>query len=137
MILRKYGTNVHSVVPHFDSSALNEIAFQKDDRLSMSWQEFSDKYEPVTRHELVAQAEGSVQQECEEQILKELRQQLDTIEVGLQNGQVLFIESEAGRDYPKMREKQQTIVVGMDNRLHFQRTVDPPLRVGVYAARSS
>ncbi len=137
MILRKYGTTVHSVVPHFDSRALNEIAFQKDDEVSMPWNEFAEKYQPVAKHELVARAAGGVQHECEEQVLRELRQQLDTLQMRLLTGQVLFIESEAGKDYPKMREKQQTIVVGMDNRLHFERTIDPPLRVAVYAARQS
>jgi hypothetical protein len=137
MILRKYGATVHSVVPHFDSRALNEISFQKDERVSMPWPEFAEKYQPVSRHELVARAEGDVQQEAEEKVLTELRHQLEGLEVRLQTGQVLFIESEPGKDYPKMREKQQTIVVGMVNRLHFERTVDPPLRVAVYAARQS
>jgi hypothetical protein len=137
MILRKYGTTVHSVVPHFDSRALNEIAFQKDERVSMPWPEFSEKYESVSRHELTGRAEGDVQNEVEEKVLNELRHQLEGLEVRLQTGQVLFIESEAGKDYPKMREKQQTIVVGMENRLRFERTVDPPLRVAVFQLRSS
>jgi len=137
MILRKYGTTVHSVVPHFDSRALNEIAFKKDERVNMPWPEFTEKYQSVARHELVARAEGDVQQEVEEKVLNELRHQLEAIEVRLQTGQVMFIESEAGKDYPKMREKQQTLVVGMENRLHFERTVDPPLRVAVYQVRQS
>jgi hypothetical protein len=137
MILRKYGSTVHSVVPHFDSRALNEIAFRKDDKVSLPWSEFTEKYDSVARHELLARAEGEVQHEVEEKLLNELRHQLEALEVRLQTGQVLFVESESGKDYPKMREKQQTIVVGMDNRLYFERTIDPPLRIAVYAARSS
>ena len=137
MILRKYGTTVHSVAPHFDSNALNEIAFKKDDRISMPWSEFEEKYHRVTRHELLASAEGDVQRDCEEKVLNDLRHQLEAIEVRLQTGQVLLIESESGKDYPKMREKQSMIVVGMDNRLHFERTIDPPLRIAVYAVRQS
>ena len=103
----------------------------------MPWPEFTEKYQSVARHELIARAEGDVQQEVEEKVLNELRHQLEAIEVRLQTGQVMFIESEAGKDYPKMHEKQQTIVVGLENRLHFERTVDPPLRVAVYQVRQS
>jgi hypothetical protein len=49
---------------------------------------------------------------------------------------VVVIESEQGKDYPKTREKTTTQVVGNENRLHFERTIDPPLRVALYRPRN-
>ncbi|HSL69721.1 MAG TPA: hypothetical protein VK864_05735 [Longimicrobiales bacterium] len=137
MILRKYGTTVHSVVPNFDARAMNEIGFQKDGAFSLAWDEFQQKYSRVKGHELSAQAEGGVQQVAEEKVLNDLKAQLQQIESALAGGSVLLIESEAGKDYPKTREKQRTLVVGGENRLHFERVVEPPLRVGVYAEQVS
>jgi hypothetical protein len=135
MILRRYGSSVHSVQPNFDSRAMNEIGFQKDGALSLSWDEFEQKYRRAEGHELTSRAEGFVQQEAEDQVLRDLLEQLNRVTAGLQDGSVVFIESEAGKDYPRTREKQKTVVVGMDNRLHFERTVEPPLKVAVYAER--
>jgi hypothetical protein len=123
------------VEPNFDSRAMNEIGFQKNGALSLSWEEFEQKYRRVEGHELTSRAEGFVQNEAEDQVLRDLLEQLKRVEAGLANGSVVLIESEPGKDYPRTREKQKTVVVGMDNRLHFERTVDPPLRVAVYAER--
>jgi hypothetical protein len=133
MILRRYGNSVHSVDPNFDARAMNEIGFQKNGTLSLAWDEFEERYQRREGHALVARAEGYVQQEAEEQVLKELGDQLRQLQQQLEAGSVLLIESELGKDYPKTREKQKTIVVGAENRLHFERTVDPPLKVAVYA----
>jgi hypothetical protein len=137
MILRKYGNRVQSVEPNFDARAMNEIGFQKDGAVSLSWEDFEQKYRRVSAHELKASADGWVQQEAEEKVLSELRGQLEQLRSGLSAGQVLVVESEAGKDYPKTREKQKTVVVGMENRLHFERTVDPPLKVAVYQEAAS
>jgi hypothetical protein len=132
MILRKYGNTVHSVDPNFDSRAMNEIGFQKNGKLSLSTDEFEQQYRRRAGHELTASADGLVQHECEDKVLNSLREQLQKLEANLEDGNVLLIESEQGKDYPKTREKQRTIVVGTENKLHFERTVDPPLKVGVY-----
>jgi hypothetical protein len=137
MILRKYGTTVHSVDPNFDSRAMNEIGFQKNGKLSLSAEEFQQKYSRRTIYELSASADGLVQHEAEDKVLASLREQLQKLEAGLEPGSVLFVESEQGKDYPKTREKQRTIVVGNENKLHFERTIDPPLRIGVYAEAAS
>ena len=137
MILRKYGTTVHSVDPNFDSRAMNEIGFQKNGKLSMSTEEFQQKYSRRTMHELSASADGLVQHEAEDKVLASLREQLQKLEAGLEQGAVLFVESEQGKDYPKTREKQRTIVVGNENKLHFERTIDPPLRIGIYTEGAS
>ena len=135
MILRRYGTKVQSVEPNFDSRAMNEIGFQKSDAMSMTWEEFEQKYQREQGHELSARADGFVQHEAEDKVLDDLRSQLARLDDALTSGRVLLIESEMGKDYPKTREKTKTVVVGSDNRLHFERTIEPPLKVGVYAEK--
>lgn len=76
-----------------------------------------------------------MQDVVEKQLLDSLRSQLLELERSLDNGAVLVVMSEAGKDYPKSREKTTTKVVGHDNKLHFQRSIDPPLRVAVYRPR--
>jgi hypothetical protein len=137
MILRRYGTRIQAVSPNFDSRAMNEIGFTKDDSFLMDWDEFTKTYQCVDSHELTATAEGDVQTEAEQRTLESLRQQLDQLLAGLKPGAVAFIESEMGKDYPKLREKQTTTVVGTENRLHFARYIEPPLRIGIYEPRTS
>lgn len=135
MIFRKYGSSVHSVEPNFDARAMNEVGFTKNGATELSWGDFEQKFERAEGHELTAQAEGGVQTEAEQSALQSLQEQLSRIESGLAEGSVLLIESELGKDYPKMREKVSNLVVGNENRLYFNRTIEPPLRVGVYSAR--
>jgi hypothetical protein len=137
MIVRRYGNSVQSVDPNFDSRAMNEIGFQKNNTWSLPWDEFQSKYERGATHELTCRAEGHVQDEAEKQVLCDLRDQLQELDQKLGSGEVLLIESEAGKDYPKTREKQRTVVVGTENKLHFERTIDPPLRVGIYKEKTS
>jgi hypothetical protein len=134
--LRRYGSTAHVVEPNFDARAMNEIGFRKTGE-SMAWEEFEAKYERSAGQELTTKAEGDVQHEAEERMLTELREQLNQLEATLGDDRVLLIESEQGKDYPKMREKQRTVVVGTENRLRFERTIDPPLRVGIYVEKKS
>lgn len=136
LILRRYGSSVHEVEPNFDARAMNEVGFRKTGE-SMSWEEFEARYEKTASHALTSSAEGEVQTEAEERMLADLRDQLNKLEASLGDGRVLFVESEQGKDYPKMREKQRTIVVGAENRLYFERTLEPPLRLAVYAEKKS
>ena len=135
--MRRYGSTVESVRANFDARAMNELGFQKTGEWKMPWEEFEAKYERRAGHELVAQAEGDVQHEAEEKVLADLLRQLNVLESAAGDGQLVMIESETAKNYPKLREKQTTKVVGTANRLHFERTVDPPLRVGTYAERAS
>ena len=135
MILRKYGKSYHSVTPNFDSRAMTEIGFQKSGEHSVATEEFEAGHERVERHELTAVAQGTVQDQVEKEMLESLRQQLLNLEQGLGDGSVVVIESEQGKDYPKTREKTTTLVVGSENKLQFERYVEPPLRVAVYRKR--
>jgi len=137
VILKRYGANVQTVKPNFDARAMNEIGFQKSDELSMPAAEFESSYEKKATHELIASAEGDVQMVAEQAVLDSLKAQIDSLQSALNQGEVLLIESEQGRDYPKLREKTSTIVVGNENRLYFERTIDPPLRLATYAPRKS
>ena len=137
MILKRYGSELNSVTPNFDANAMNEIGFQKTADYSVAADEFAARYEQAAVHELAASAAGHVQAEAESAVLNELEHQLAGLRAGLGHGEMLVIESESGRDYPKLRETVTTKVVEGANRLHFQRTVDPPLRVAVYRPRQS
>ena len=134
MIFRKYGKSYHSVVPNFDSRAMTEVGFQKSGDQAIEAEEFEAQYERVEGRELTAVAEGSVQDEVEKQMLAALRDQLLAYEKSVGDA-VLVVESELGKDYPKTREKTTTKVVGAENKLHFERYVEPPLRVAVYRKR--
>jgi hypothetical protein len=137
MIFRKYGKSYHEVVPNFDSRAMTEVGFQKTGSDAIEVGEFESKYERLDGRELTAQSAGAVQDVVEKEMLEQLRAQLTELEKSLGDGAVIVIESEQGKDYPKTREKTTTQVVGNENKLHFERTIDPPLRVGIYRARTS
>ena len=135
MILKRYGSELHSVTPNFDANAMNEIGFQRTDDHTVAADEFDQKYEQANVHELTASAEGYVQNEAEAAALSQLHEGLEKLSATLKPGELLVIESESGRDYPKMRETVTNQVKEGKNRLHFQRTVDPPLRVALYRPR--
>lgn len=135
MILRKYGKSYHSVTPNFDSRAMTEIGFQKSGEQTLEVPEFEAAYERLEGRELTAVAEGTVQDQVEKDMLEALRKQLVDLEQGLDDNAVVVIESEQGKDYPKTREKTTNAVVGNENKLHFQRYIEPPLRVAVYRKR--
>lgn len=137
MIVRRFGAKVGSVVPDFDSVAMNEIGFQRTADLSIPTEEFAAQYEQVAEHALVATAEGDVKLESEQALLDDLLQQLHTLDAGLGPEMLLMVESQPGRDYPKLRDQTRVQVVGgIENRLHFTWTVDPPLRVGIYQRKA-
>ena len=132
MILRRYGSNVESVETNFDSRALNEIGFRRDHVVSIPANEFFDRYERLSGHDLTAQAEGDVQDEVESAMLDELQVQLSALEESLEEGHSLFVESEQGRNYPKTTSRQRHTVVEGENRLYFYSNIDPPLRIAIY-----
>jgi hypothetical protein len=135
MILKRYGSNLHSVTPNFNARAMNEIGFQRSHEVSLTADEFEQRYQRLAEHQLTAHAEGLVQMDAEERVLQSLRAQIDELLARHNSGHVLLVESEQGRDYPKLHEKITNIVLEGENKLYFHRTVDPPLRVGIYAPR--
>lgn len=136
MILRLYGQNVESVMPNFDSKALTEIGFRRTREHSIPAEEFESGYEKVEEHALEATADGRVQDEVEQVMLDELEARLRELESALDPDQVLYVESEAGTDYPKARDVRKKIVEEGRNLIHFTARVEPPLRIGVYRKKS-
>lgn len=135
VIVKRYGSKVHSVTTNFDARAMNEIGFRRDNDWSEDSDAFFDAYEKMETHELTAAAEGEVQGDAEEKLLESLLAQLDAVARTVGDDGVLVVESEQGVDYPKTRHTQTNQVVGNENRLYFRFTVEPPLRVAVYRKR--
>jgi hypothetical protein len=132
MILFRYGKNIQSVKTNFDSRALTEIKFIRDQEVSMLADDFFQTHEKISEHSLTAQSEGSIQDEVESIMLNDLLEQLLILQNSLDEGEVIFIESEKGKNYPKTNTRQKNIVLNGDNRFHFYSNIDPPLKLGVY-----
>lgn len=136
MLLRRYGSKIQSVEPNFDPNALTEIGFTRTSDLSTTADDFEEEYEKVSSHEITGRTEGGVKTEVEGELCRHLERSLmETVE-SLEPGEVLLVENKAGEDHPKMRDKTTGVVVAGENRFHFEYTVDPPIRVGVYRRRS-
>jgi hypothetical protein len=136
VILRRYGTTIQSVVTNFDSKAFTEIGFRREQQFA-AYDDFLSNYERVSEHALVAESEGNVQDEVESALLEDLLAQLGELNAALGEREYLLVGSEQGRDYPKTRTRQKSVVVDGENRLRFYATVDPPLHVAVLRARPS
>ncbi|NNF13513.1 MAG: hypothetical protein HKN72_09825 [Gemmatimonadetes bacterium] len=136
MIFRRYGTTYQSVDMEFTAEALNEIGFRRNRETSIPVDDLETRYEPVETVELTAQAQGVVQNEAEQQLLNALaakvREQLDRLE----DGGILVVENESGRDYPRTHQETKNVVERGENRMHFSYSVDPALRVALYRPRS-
>lgn len=132
MIFKLYGANYHSVEPNFDSNALNEIAFRRDRSQDIPAEDFEAGYERTDEHEIAAKGEGDVQGEAEQRLLDDMLEEVDALLDGLGDDEVLVVESEQGKDWPKTRQEQKNVVVEGQNRLYFYVRVEPPLRLGVY-----
>jgi hypothetical protein len=132
MIFRRYGTTVQSVDLDFNSKALTEIGFRRDRTHTMPTDEFESAYTSVSSHELTAEAEGNVQDEVEQAMLDDLEAQLRGVMEGMGESEVLFVQSEQGKDYPKTKTRSKSVIVEGESRLYFYASVDPPLRFGVF-----
>ncbi len=136
MIFKRYGTFLESVDTNFESAALTEIGFRRDGERKVSEDEFSSRYHRVAVRELVAEADGPVQDHAEQLLLARLEEKLLTLEGDVGADEVLVVENQVGHDYPKTRQQTKNVIVEGENKLHFYLHVDPPLRVGVYRLRS-
>ena len=132
MIFKKYGTSFKSVELNFDSRALNEVGFLPNRQRSIAADVFYSKYELVETRAIVAEAEGDVQDQTEQQLLNRLESAVDAFSSKLGEGEVLVIENQQGLDYPKTKQQTSNVVLEGENRLHFFYTVAPPLRLSRY-----
>ena len=134
MILRRYGSWYHSVRTNFNPSALTEIGFQRDRALSISASDLEANYARVADHEVVAEAGGEVQRHAERDLLARMDEAIERRVAALEPGQLLVVQNERD-DWPKTRERREAVVGGGENRFRFQWSVEPPLRLGVYAEK--
>lgn len=136
MILRRYGARIESVEPNFDARALNEIGFRRTGTFSEDADAFFQAYEKADSHELTADAEGEVKDVVEQALLAALLGDLNALDARTGTDELVLVESEPGKDYPKTRDVTRTKVVHGENRLYFEYRVEPPLRLAVYRKRA-
>ena len=134
MILRRYGNAYHRVEPNFNPTAITEIGFQRDRRLSIPVADFEAEWERIDGDEVSAEADETVQREAERLLLRRLEEALREKLTKLAEGEALVVES--GRDdWPKTRERKEVVAEALDNRFHFHWWVEPALKVAVYRRR--
>jgi hypothetical protein len=132
MLLRRFGSALHSVTPSFDSRALSEISFRRNGVHAIPVEDFERSYRKVSEEAIGGEAEGSVQSAVEDELLRRLGADVADRLARLAHDEVMIVENEQGVDYPKMRDKKRGTIVEGENRLHFEWRVDPPLRLGRY-----
>ncbi|MDX1493911.1 MAG: hypothetical protein R3253_07635 [Longimicrobiales bacterium] len=135
MIFRRYGTTYQSVDMDFAAEALNEVGFRRNRQESVPVEDFESRYEHMETVELIAEAEGTVQNDTEQDLLDTLagkvREQMDR----LPEGGILVVENENGRDYPRTHQETKNVVERGENKLRFEYSIDPALRVALYRPR--
>lgn len=136
MILKRYGSKLHSVRPNFDAHAMTEVGFMKDNEEVFEAATFEAEWERVEEREVRSSAEGHVQSLVEHAVLHSLEEQVLDLEKDQAPHGVLVIENEQGKDMPKTRGTQRVLVEEGENRTHFSFVVEPPLRLGIYRRRS-
>ena len=136
MIFRRYGTSLQSVDIHFESLALNEIGFRRNRERSIPVDDLESGYELVGSHEVVAEAEGDVQDHTERDLLEKLEARIRQIEAGAGKDEIVVMENAPGSDWPKTKHRTRNVIVEGENRLHFTYTIGPSIRIGVYRERS-
>ncbi len=154
-LLRRLGSRLTPVAPHFDARALTEIAFRPaggtsgdatghahDDGAGAGGgapmgdaEAFLARRERVREHLLEAEADGPVQGEAEALLLERLEAAIGGVLAKLGPGEVALIESAPGTDWPKTRERRKDVIIDGENRFHFHWRVEPPLRVGIWRER--
>ena len=132
MILKRYGMSYQSVDINFDAKALNEVGFRKNQGRTIPVDGFVDEHSLIEMVELTADADGYVQNETEQLLLDRLRAKIEELVARLPEGGVLVVENESGHDYPKTRQQTKNVVEKGENRLYFEYSMRPALRVASY-----
>ncbi|MEJ2539712.1 MAG: hypothetical protein P8188_07055 [Gemmatimonadota bacterium] len=128
MILRRYGSALQSVEMNFDSKALNEIGFRRDRGTSIPVDEFESEWITVETRELAPTAEGTVQDQTQQELLDAMEEEIRDWLGELDEGEAILVENE-NDDYPKLRDDSKVVLERGQNRLHFFSRVEPPLRL--------
>lgn len=136
MILKRYGNKLQTVRPNFDAHAMSEIGFSRDEEEAFTAEEFEAAWERDDIRELRATSESHVQTVAEHALLHSLEEQVLNLEQEVGTHRALVIENVQGKDMPKTHHTQRVLVEEGENRLHFEFSVDPPLRLGIYRRRA-
>jgi hypothetical protein len=137
MLCREYGSSYQSVDIGFDARALNDIGFRRNRELSVPEAEFPDLYAKVDSIEVQTEADGPVQYETKQVLSDRLRAKVEELLARLPEGGVLVVENELGHDYPKTRQLTKNGIEDGENRLHFEYTMEPPLRLTLFRPRAN
>jgi len=132
MIFRRYGTTYQSVDMDFSAEALNEVGFRRNRETSIPVEDFESRYEHIETVELVSESQGAVQNDTEQVLLDRLAEKVREQLARLEDGGILVVENENGRDYPRTHQETKNVIERGANQLHFEYTIDPPLRVALY-----
>lgn len=130
MILRRYGNRVESVDPDFDPAAMNEVGFRRNGEFRSDLGAFLDEHQMVRTEEITAEYTDPIQERSERLMLEVLREKLDGVLASLEEGEILSVESETGKDYPRTRYERSSLRGG-----EFTYTLDRPLRLGIWTKR--
>jgi hypothetical protein len=130
MIIRRYGTRIHSVTHDFDPAAMTEVGFRRDGQREWNAEEFESEYVLLREAEITSEATHSVQEKAERAMLKLLEERLKEVRATLDDGHLLSVESKSGIDYPRTRYDRST-----RGEQDFTYTLDRPLRLGIWGKR--
>jgi hypothetical protein len=130
MIIRRYGTRFHTVSLNFDPAAMTEVGFRRVGGREWDAEEFLAEYEIIREEALMAEGTDVVQEAAERIMLNNLKENVNALVEGLEEGQLLSIESKTGVDYPRTRYDRPT-----KGDREFTYTLDKPLRVGIWAKK--
>lgn len=130
-IVRRYGKRVETVEPDFRAEAMTEVGFRRTGEAKWALDEFLDQYAMVRQVDLTAEATDEVQERAEKGMLQSLADKLQGILDALKPDEVLSVESEVGRDYPRTRYDRSS-----KGGQEFTYSLDRPLRLGIFRKRS-
>ena len=133
---RLYGSTYQSVTFEFEGKALTEVGFRRNHERSITPEELEAEYEHIETVHLTSEAEGDVQQETEQLLLDRLLEKGRAAAERLPEDGVAIVENDrGGKDQPRPHQKIRTVVVNGENRLHFEYSIDPPLRIALYSKK--
>ena len=131
MIFRRFGTSYQSVDMDFDAKALNEFGFRRNREQSIPVEEFEGSYEVVETVEFLEEADGPVQYETLQAMLDKVQAGVEELAARAEEGGVLVVDNQQGHDYPKPRQHTKNVIEEGENRLYFEYTMAPPLRMSL------
>jgi hypothetical protein len=130
-MVRRYGSRVEVVEPDFKAEAMTEVGFRRTGERRWDLAEFLDEYAMVRGVEINAEFTDVVQDTAERGMLKALMDKLAGIQDALRSDEILSVESEVGKDYPRTRYDRTTT-----GDQEFTYTLDRPLRLGIFKKRA-